>query len=61
MRGRRAMTILLAAVAGPSDLPAAESGLDLATRKANGGEVLVLVPSKRVVRVYVQKEATADG
>ena len=44
-----------------ADFPSGETGLDLATRKANGGEVLVLVPSKRVVRVYVKKEAAAGG
>ncbi len=47
-------------VAAPSELPPTEAGLDLATRKANGGEVLVLVPSRRVVRVYAKKGA-ADG
>lgn len=52
---------LTAVVAAPADLPSVESGLDLATRKANGGEVLVLVPSKRVVRVYVKKGVTTGG
>lgn len=47
---------LASVVAGPSDLPPNESGLDLATRDANSGEVLVLVPSERAVRVYVKKE-----
>jgi hypothetical protein len=47
--------------AAPADFPPGEAGLDLATRKANGGEVLVLVPSKRLVRVYVKKEAAAGG
>lgn len=51
---------LATVVVGPSDLPPDETGLDLVTRKANGGEVLVLVPSERVVRVYVKKGA-ADG
>jgi hypothetical protein len=45
----------------PADFLPSETGLDLATRKANGGEVLVLVPSKRAVRVYVKKEAAAGG
>ena len=36
---------LAAVVAGPADFASAESGMDLATRQANGGEVLVLVPS----------------
>ena len=50
---------LEAVVALPRDFPAGEASLDLATRKANGGEILVLVPAKRVVRVYVKK--AADG
>ena len=45
---------LTAVVAAPADFRATESGLDLATRKANGGEILVLVPLERVVRVYVK-------
>ncbi len=48
---------LASVVAGPSDFASGETGLDLAARDANGGEVLVLVPSKRVVRVFVKKEA----
>ncbi len=52
---------LTAIVAGPSDFASGETGLDVATRKANGGEVLVLVPSKRLVRVYVKKGAVAGG
>jgi hypothetical protein len=52
---------LTAVVAGPSDFASGETGLDLATRKANGGEVLVLVPSKRLVLVYVKKEAGTGG
>jgi hypothetical protein len=52
---------LASVVAGAADFPSGETGLDLATRKANGGEVLVLVPSKRLVRVYVKKEAGAGG
>jgi hypothetical protein len=52
---------LAAVVAGPADFASGESGMDLATRKANGGEVLVLLPSRRVVRVYVKKEANAGG
>jgi hypothetical protein len=52
---------LTAVVAGPSDFASGETGLDLAARKANGGEVIVLVPSRRVVRVYVKKEAKAGG
>jgi hypothetical protein len=52
---------LAAVIAGPSDFASGETGLDLATRKANGGEVLVLVPSKRLVRVYVKKEADVGG
>ena len=51
---------LKAVVALPKDFPPAEAALDLATRKANGGEILVLVPGKRVVRVYCPK-AAADG
>jgi len=52
---------LEAVVALPEDFPAGEASLDLATRQANGGEVLVLVPAKRVVRVYAKKEAAAGG
>jgi sugar lactone lactonase YvrE len=52
---------LTGVVAVPSDFASAETGLDLATRKANGGEVLVLVTSKRVVRVYVKKDAVVGG
>ncbi len=48
---------LTAVVAPSSDFGAAETGLDLATRQANGGEVLVLVPGERAVRVYVKKGA----
>jgi hypothetical protein len=51
---------LQAVVALPADFPPGQPSLDLATRKAHGGEVLVLVPGKRVVRVYARKEA-ADG
>lgn len=42
--------------ASAPDFPG-EMALDLATRKANGGEVLVLVPGRRVVRVYVKRAA----
>ena len=52
---------LTAVVAGPSDFPPGETGLDLATRHANGGEILVLVPSRRLVRVYVKKEVVVGG
>jgi hypothetical protein len=52
---------LSAVVAGASDFASGETGLDLATRQANGGEVLVLVPSRRIVRVYVKKEAVVGG
>lgn len=45
---------LAALVALPADFPAAEASLDLATRRAGGGEILVLVPGERSVRVYVQ-------
>jgi hypothetical protein len=34
--------------------------LPIATRKANGGEVLVLVPGERSVRVYCHKEMTGN-
>jgi hypothetical protein len=46
---------LRAVVALPADFPPGQSGMDLATRKANGGEILVLVPGKRVVRIYAPK------
>jgi hypothetical protein len=36
----------------PADFSATERSVDLATRKANGGEILVLVPGERAVRVY---------
>jgi len=52
---------LTAVVALPADFPAAETGLSLSTRKANGGEILVLVPEERAVRVYVKKGAGGDG
>jgi hypothetical protein len=52
---------LSAVVAGASDFASGETGLDLAARKANGGEVLVLVPSRHIVRVYVKKEANVGG
>jgi hypothetical protein len=52
---------LSAVVAAPADFPAAEAGLDLATRQANGGEILVLVPGERAVRVYCKKEVAGDG
>ena len=52
---------LSAVVAGVSDFASGETGLDLAVRQANGGEVLVLVPSRRLVRVYVKKGANAGG
>lgn len=45
---------LAALVALPADFPATEASLDLATRKASGGEILVLVPGERSVRVYVK-------
>jgi hypothetical protein len=53
---------LFAVAAPPGDFPRAEAGLDLTTRRANGGEILVLVPSRRTVRVYAGKGAErADG
>ena len=52
---------LSAVVATPADFKAGETSLDLATRKANGGEILVLVPGERVVRIYVKKEAASGG
>jgi len=48
-------------LAAASELPPTEAGLDLATRAADGGEVLVLVPSRRVVRVYAKKGPADDG
>jgi hypothetical protein len=45
-------------VATGADFPG-EVALDLATRKANGGEVLVLLPAKRSARVYVKSAAGA--
>jgi hypothetical protein len=50
---------LSSVVATPAQFPAATKSLDVTTRKANGGEILVLVPSLRVVRVYVKKGAPA--
>lgn len=52
---------LAVVAATPADFPSGETVLDLATRKANGGEILVLVPGERAVRVYVPREAAADG
>jgi DNA-binding beta-propeller fold protein YncE len=52
---------LAAVVATPADFPASETSLDLATRKANGGEILVLVPGERAVRIYVKKGAASGG
>jgi sugar lactone lactonase YvrE len=52
---------LAAVVAAPADFPPGEAGLDLATRKANGGEILVLVPGERAVRIYCKKEVAGDG
>jgi hypothetical protein len=52
---------LTAVVAAPADFPPGEVALDLATRKANGGEILVLVPGEREVRVYCKKEVGGDG
>jgi hypothetical protein len=52
---------LSAVVAAPRDLPLTETSLDIATRMANGGEILVLVPSQRTVRVYAGKEAGNGG
>jgi len=52
---------LYAVVAMPRDFPAAEKGMDIATRKANGGEILVLVPSARTVRVYAEKGSGSGG
>jgi hypothetical protein len=51
---------LQAVVALPGDFPPGQSSLDLATRRANGGEILVLVPGKHVVRIYCLK-AASDG
>lgn len=52
---------LYAVVAMPRDFPAVEKGVDIATRKANGGEILVLVPSERTVRVYAGKGSASGG
>jgi hypothetical protein len=52
---------LEAVVATPADFPSSESSLDLATRRAEGGEILVLVPLERAVRIYVHREVASDG
>ncbi len=52
---------LSSVVAQPADFPAGEVSVDIATRKANGGEILVLVPLEKTVRVYVKKGATGGG
>ena len=52
---------LSAVVAAPRDFPFAEASLDIATRRANGGEILVLVPSQRTVRVYAEKDDGSGG
>jgi len=51
---------MTAVVALPKDFSSRETSLDLATRKANGGEILVLVPGQRVVRVYCRKAAADE-
>ncbi|HTO24128.1 MAG TPA: hypothetical protein VMQ10_16760 [Spirochaetia bacterium] len=51
---------LEAVVAGPQDFPPGTTTLSLATRKANGGEVLVLVPTERAIRVYCHSEIAGD-
>ncbi|MGA2974624.1 MAG: hypothetical protein ABSF77_04870 [Spirochaetia bacterium] len=51
---------LSAVVALPADFPAGTVSLPVATRKANGGEVLILVPGERAVRVYCHKEMAGD-
>jgi len=51
---------LEAVVAGPRDFPAGTTTLTVATRKAHGGEVLVLVPAERAVRVYCHQEEAGD-
>jgi hypothetical protein len=52
---------LFAVAALPHDFPATEKSLDIATRKANGGEILVLVPAARAVRVYAGKGNAGQG
>ncbi len=52
---------LVSVVAQPGDFPPAEVSVRLATRQANGGEILVLLPWQREVRVYVRKGASASG
>ena len=52
---------LYAVAAVPRDFPAAEKSLDIATRKANGGEILVLVPAARAVQVYAGKTNAGKG
>jgi hypothetical protein len=52
---------LTSVVAQPRDFPPAEVSVRVSTRKANGGEVIVLVPTLRAVRVYVKKGAPVDG
>jgi hypothetical protein len=51
---------LNAVVAAPADFPAGETILTLSTRKANGGEILVLAPGERAVRVYVKNGAAVS-
>ncbi len=52
---------VFAIVAMPKDFPSGEKSLDIATRRANGGEILVLVPSIRKVQVYAERENVGDG
>jgi hypothetical protein len=51
---------LEAVVAGPRDFPPGTTTLAVATRKAHGGEVLVLVPAERAIRVYCHSEEGGD-
>jgi hypothetical protein len=52
---------LVSVVAQPGDFLPAEVSVRIATRQANGGEILVLVPGAKEVRVYVKKGAAANG
>jgi len=52
---------LTSVVAQQAEFPAGEVSVDIATRKANGGEILVLVPLEKAVRVYVKKGAAGGG
>jgi hypothetical protein len=51
---------LSSVVAQPAEFPVGDPSIDIATRKAHGGEIIVLVPLEKAVRVFVKKDSTDD-